>query len=99
MLKLRPLGSRIVIQAFPIETKTKSGILLPESVKEEFSKGTVVSVGPGGIAGNGQRITPEVKAGDVVLYKFSEYADQKIELDNEEYQIVSAESIIAVLDK
>lgn len=97
MSHLRPLGDRVVVQAVSAETKTKSGIVLPEGSQEKSNQGKVISVGPGKLDDNGKLVVPEVKPGDTVL--FSEYAGQKVKLDTEEYQIVRADDILAVLDK
>jgi chaperonin GroES len=96
MSKLRPLGDRLVVQELTQETKTKSGIVLPESAKEKSNEAKVVAIGPG-FYQDGKLIAPDVKVGDTVLY--SEYAGQKIKVDGEEFQIIRLDDVLAVLTK
>ena len=96
MSKLRPLGDRVIVKEVARETKTKSGIVLPESAKEKSNEAEVVSVGPGKYE-DGKLVAPEVKKGDVVLY--SEYSGQKVKVDGVELQIIRLDDILAVLDK
>ncbi len=96
MVKLRPLGDRILVKALDQEVKTKSGIVLPESAQEKSNEAKVVAVGPGKY-NDGKLIAPEVKVNDLVLY--SEYAGQKVKIDGEEYQIIREDDILAVFDK
>jgi len=92
--KLVPLGDRVVVKPEPLQEKTRSGIVLPETAKEKPSEGTVVSVGSGRIFDNGQRVALEVKVGDKVLY--SKYGGTEVKLDEEEYIILQERDILAV---
>lgn len=96
MPKLRPLGDRVIVQEVKRETKTKSGIMLPESAKEKSNEAKIVAVGPG-FYQDGKLIAPDVKVGDTVMY--SEYAGQKVKVDGEEFSIIRLDDILAVLEK
>jgi chaperonin GroES len=93
-----PLGDRILVR--PIredELKSKSGIIIPESVsKEKPERGKVVAVGEGKWNEDGdKRIPPSVRVGDVVL--FSKYSPDEIKMDEEEYFILREENILAII--
>ncbi|MDI6731734.1 MAG: co-chaperone GroES [Candidatus Margulisbacteria bacterium] len=92
--KLTPVGDRVVIKPEPEETKTKSGIVLPDSAKEKPQEGTIVAVGSGRILDNGQKVPIEVKVGDMVIY--SKYGGTEVKLNDEEYIILSERDILAV---
>ncbi len=94
--KLRPLGDRVVIQPTAREEMTKSGIVLPDTVKEKPQKGLVLAVGPGRTLDDGKRETIDVKKGDSVLY--AKYAGTEFKIDDEELLIVSQKDILAVVE-
>ncbi len=96
MPKLRPLGDRVIVKEVARETKTKSGIVLPESAKEKSNEAEVVAVGPG-FYQEGKLIEPTIKKGDVVLY--SEYAGQKVKVDGDEFTIIRLDDVMAVIEK
>lgn len=96
MATLRPLGDRVLVKMLDREQKTKSGIVLPESASAKSNEAEVVAVGPGKYE-DGKLVAPDVKKGDMVL--FSEYAGQKVKVDDVEYQIVRADDILAVFEK
>ncbi len=93
---LKPLADRVIIEALAKEEKTKSGIVLPDTAKEKPQEGKVVAVGAGKILDNGQRVVPDVKAGDKVI--FSKYAGTDIKLDGKEYLILSERDILAIIE-
>jgi chaperonin GroES len=96
-LKLKPLGSRVVIKALEREEMTKSGLLLPDTAKEKPQEGKVLSVGPGDRhPDTGERIAVELKVGDRVL--FQKYAGTEFKLDEEELLILSEKDILAVIE-
>jgi chaperonin GroES len=96
-LKLKPLGSRVVIKALEREEMTKSGIVLPDTAKEKPQEGKVLSVGPGDRhPDTGQRIPVELKEGDRVL--FQKYAGTEFKLDDEELLILSEKDVLAVIE-
>jgi chaperonin GroES len=96
--KLRPLMNRVLIKKAEPLTKTKGGILLPESKQEQLNFGTVVAVGPGRILDNGSLRAPTVKEGDVVL--LPEYGGSKITLgDNEDYFLYRDDDLMGTLSE
>lgn len=96
MAKLRPLGDKILIKRVEAESKTKSGIVLPDSAKEKPRRGKVIAVGDGRRLDNGDRAPLQVKKGDEVL--FSSYAGTEIKIDGEEVLIMSEDEVLAILD-
>lgn len=94
---MKPLGDRIVIKVLEKQEKTQSGIFLPDTAKEKPQEGTVIAVGTGKIYDNGQRIAPEVKVGDLVM--FAKYSGTEVKLDNESYLIVSERDILAIIQE
>lgn len=93
---IRPLEDRIVIKPVDPETKTASGIYLPESAKEKPMQGKVVAIGPGKLLDNGERITPSVKKGDTVVY--GKYAGTEIEIKNVKHMIVRESELLGVIE-
>ena len=84
------------IKRVDAETKTKSGIFLPDSAKEKPKRGKVIAVGDGKRLDNGERAPFSVKKGDEVI--FTSYAGTEIKLDGEELMIMSEEDILAVVE-
>ena len=95
-ISIKPLEDRIVVKANEAEQKTASGLVIPDTAKEKPQEGTVISVGPGRFE-NGNRIPLDIKAGDVVLY--SKYGGTEVKYNNEEYLVLSARDILAVIEK
>lgn len=96
MAKLRPLGDKILVKRLEAETKTKSGIVLPDTAKEKPKRGTVLAVGNGRRLDNGERSTFTVKKGDQVL--FTSYAGTEIKVDGEELLVMSEDDVLAVVE-
>jgi len=95
--RLRPLGDRVVLRPTPGEEMTKSGIVIPDTVKEKPQEGEVVAVGPGRTLDDGSREKVDLSAGQKVLY--AKYAGTEFKLDGEELLIVSAKDILAVVER
>ena len=95
--KLQPLGDRLVVKPIPREEVTKSGIVLPDTVKEKPQEGQVLAVGPGRLDENGKRIAMEVKVGDRVLY--AKYGGVEIKENDEELIILRESDILAKRSK
>ncbi|MGH3598218.1 MAG: co-chaperone GroES [Mycobacterium sp.] len=93
---IRPLEDRIVVQAVEAETTTASGLVIPDTAKEKPQEGIVLAIGPGRFE-DGQRIPLDVKEGDRVLY--SKYGGTEIKYNGEEYLILSARDVLAVVAK
>ena len=96
MAKLRPLGDKILVKRVEAETKTKSGIVLPDSAKEKPKRGKVIAVGDGKRLDNGERASFSVKKGDEVL--FTAYAPTEIKVDGEELLIMTEDDVLAVVE-
>jgi chaperonin GroES len=96
-LKLKPLGSRVVVKALDRDEQTKSGIFLPDTAKEKPQEGKVLAVGPGDRhPDTGERIPVELKEGDRIL--FQKYAGTEFKLDDEELLILSEKDVLALVE-
>jgi len=95
-MKLRPLGDKILVKRLEAETKTKSGIVLPDSAKEKPKRGKILAIGDGKRLDSGERAPFSVKKGDEVI--FTSYAGTEIKIDGEELMIMSEEDILAVVE-
>jgi len=96
-MKVRPLHDKVLIELVNAEEKTKGGIIIPETAKEQPQEGKVIAVGTGIILPDGTIKPLDVKKGDKIL--FSKYGVQPITVEGEEYLIVSEEAILAVVTK
>ncbi|WP_431709803.1 co-chaperone GroES [Glutamicibacter uratoxydans] len=96
-VSIKPLEDRIVIKQVEAETTTASGLVIPDSAKEKPQEGTVVAVGPGRIDDKGNRVPLDVNEGDVVLY--SKYGGTEVKVGSEEYLVLSARDVLAVVVK
>ena len=94
---IKPLEDRVVVQANEAETVTASGLVIPDAAKEKPQEGTVVAVGPGRIDDKGNRVPMDVKEGDVVIY--SKYGGTEVKYSGEEYLVLSARDLLAVVEK
>jgi len=94
---IRPLEDRILVQANEAETTTASGIVIPDTAKEKPQEGTVLAVGPGRVDDSGKRIPLDVKVGDTVIY--SKYGGTEVKYAGEEYLVLSARDVLAVIEK
>ncbi len=94
---IRPLEDRILVQANEAETTTASGIVIPDTAKEKPQEGTVLAVGPGRFDDKGTRIPVDVQVGDTVVY--SKYGGTEIKYAGEEYLVLSARDVLAVIEK
>ncbi|WP_407313239.1 co-chaperone GroES [Desulfosporosinus sp. SB140] len=93
-MNIKPLADRVIIKALPMEEKTKSGIIMPDTAKEKPQEGEVVAVGPGKME-KGTRVVLDVKTGDRVIY--SKYAGTEVKYDGEEYLILKEADILAII--
>ncbi len=92
---IKPLEDRIVVQASEAETTTASGLVIPDTAKEKPQEGTVLAVGPGRFE-DGNRIPLDVSVGDKVLY--SKYGGTEVKYNGEEYLVLSARDVLAVIE-
>ncbi len=95
-LKLKPLGSRVVVKALDREEVTKSGIVIPDTAKEKPQEGRVLAVGPGGLDKNGNKVAMTLKEGDRVLYQ--KYSGTEFKLEGEELLVISQEDVLALIE-
>jgi chaperonin GroES len=94
-LKLRPLGDRVVVKPLAREEVTRSGIVLPDTAKEKPQQGEVLAVGPGRTLETGERVVPEVKTGDRVL--FARYSGTEFKLEQDELLILRESDVLAIV--
>jgi chaperonin GroES len=95
---LKPLEDRIVVKPGEEEETTVSGIVIPDTAKEKPQEGTVVAVGPGRFNEDGDaRIPLDIAVGDTVVY--SKYGGTEVKVKGEEYLILSARDVLAVVSK
>ena len=96
-MNLKPLGDRVIVKTDEAETQTKSGLILADTAKEKPQRGSVIAVGEGKVNDKGDRVPVDVVVGDTVVY--SKYGGTEVKLDGEEYMILRAEDIYAVVVK
>src|SRR5882757_8519027 len=89
--------SKPAVQADEAETTTASGLVIPDTAKEKPQEGTVLAVGPGRIDDKGNRVPIDVKVGETVLY--SKYGGTEVKYAGEEYLVLSARDVLAVIEK
>jgi chaperonin GroES len=93
-MNIKPLADRVIVK--PMEKETmKGGIIIPDTAKEKPMQGTIVAVGPGQISDSGERVAPEVKKGDVVLY--GKYSGTEVNVDGVDYLILRESDVLAIL--
>ena len=95
-MKIRPLHDRVIVKRLEEERKTASGIVIPDAAAEKPDQGQVLSVGPGKRDENGQRLVPDVKVGDRIL--FGKYSGQTVKVDGEELLVMREEDIMGVVE-
>ena len=96
-VSIKPLEDRIVIQQVEAETTTASGLVIPDTAKEKPQEGEVVAVGPGRIDDNGNRVPIDVSVGDKVLY--SKYGGTEVKFGDDEYLVLSARDVLAIVER
>jgi chaperonin GroES len=96
-MNLRPLHDRVIVKRLDQETKTASGLIIPDAAAEKPDQGEILAVGNGKVQENGQVRPLEVKVGDRVL--FGKYSGQAVKVEGEELLVMREEDIMAVLVK
>lgn len=96
-VSIKPLEDRIVVEPLAAEQTTASGLVIPDTAQEKPQEGKVVAVGPGRVADNGERISVDVSEGDVVL--FSKYGGTEVKYGGQDYLVLSARDVLAVIEK
>jgi chaperonin GroES len=95
---IKPLEDRILVQPLDAEQTTASGLVIPDTAKEKPQEGQVLAIGPGRFDEDGdKRIPLDVKVDDVVIY--SKYGGTEIKYNGEEYLLLSARDVLAVVEK
>ena len=94
--QLKPLHDRVVVKRLENETKTASGIVIPDNAAEKPDQGQIVAVGEGKKNDKGDRLPMDVKVGDIVV--FGKYSGQTVKVDGEELLVMKEEDLFAVVD-
>ncbi len=95
MIKFRPLADRLLVKRIEEEETRKSGIIIPDTVKEKPQKGEVVEVGPGRVDDKGKRLILDVKKGDKIL--FGKYSGTEVKIEDKEYLIMREDDVLGVM--
>lgn len=95
--KLKPLSNRVLVRRLAAEEKLKGGIILPDTAKKKQEQASVVAIGEGKKDKNGALIPMPVKVGDIILME--KYSGQEVTLDDEEFVILKADDIIAIVEE
>ena len=96
MSKIKPLGDKILVEVLEAEEKTKGGIFLPDTAKEEKTEGKVISVGGGKVLESGKIQPLEVKKGDRVI--FGKYSGDDILIDGKKHKVIKESEVLAVYE-
>ena len=96
-ISIKPLEDRIVVQTLDAEQTTASGLVIPDTAKEKPQEGEVLAVGPGRVDDNGNRVPLDISVGDKVIY--SKYGGTEVKFSGEDYLILSARDVLAVVEK
>lgn len=95
-MHVRPLHDRLIVQRIEEGEQQVGGIIIPDSAKEKPQQGRVIAAGNGKVKDDGMRQTPDVKAGDVIL--FGKYSGQEIKFDGQDYLIMKEDEVLGVID-
>ena len=95
-MKFRPLHDRVVVRRIEAETKTKGGIIIPDTVKEKPQEGEIVAVGPGARDENGKLVPTELKPGERIL--FGKWSGTEVKIDGEELLIMKETDVMGVIE-
>jgi chaperonin GroES len=97
-VQIKPLEDRILVEVLDAETKTASGLVIPDTAKEKPQEGKVIAVGPGRFDEDGEkRIPMDIKTGDTVV--FSKYGGTEVTYDGKDYLLLSARDVLAIVSK
>ncbi len=94
-MAFRPLGDRVLIKRVEEESKTKGGIIIPDTAKEKPQEGEVIAVGPGGRDDDGKRVEMDVKAGDRIL--FGKWSGTEVKIDGDDLIIMKESDVLGVV--
>jgi len=93
---IKPLEDRILVKTLEAEQTTASGLVIPDTAKEKPQEGEVLAVGPGRFE-DGQRLPLDINVGDKVIY--SKYGGTEVKYDGQEYLLLSARDVLAIVEK
>ena len=96
-MKFRPLHDRVVVKRVESDTKTKGGIIIPDTAKEKPQEGEIIAVGPGGRDESGKIVPIDVKAGDRIL--FGKWSGTEVKIDGDEFIIMKESDVMGVIEK
>ncbi len=96
-VKVKPLEDRVLVKPLEAEQTTASGLVIPDTAKEKPQEGEVIATGPGRIDDKGKRVPLDVADGDVVI--FSKYGGTEVKYDGQEWLLLNARDILAVVKK
>jgi chaperonin GroES len=96
-MKFRPLHDRVVVKRVEEDTKTKGGIIIPETAQEKPMQGEIIAAGPGARDESGKIVPLDVKTGDKVL--FGKWSGTEVKIDGVELLIMKESDIMGILDK
>ena len=95
-MAFRPLGDRVLVKRVEEESKTKGGIIIPDTAKEKPQEGEVVAVGPGARNDKGDVVALDLKAGDKIL--FGKWSGSEVKIDGEDLLIMKESDVLGVLE-
>lgn len=95
-LTLKPIGNRVLVQRIEKEETLKGGIILPDTAKKKQETAKVIAIGSGATTAEGKLIPIPVQAGDTIL--MDKYSGQEVTIDDEEFVILRADDIIAIIN-
>ena len=96
-VSIKPLEDRIVVRPMAAEQVTSSGLVIPDTAQEKPQEAEVIAVGPGRVDDKGTRIPVDVSVGDMVI--FSKYGGTELQYNGEEYLVLSARDVLAIVTK
>lgn len=94
-MSIQPLGDRVLVEAIDDVEQVKGGIFIPDSAKEKPQEARIIALGTGGLDDNGKKIEFDVKIDDLVLT--AKYGGTEVKLDDQEYKILNASDILAIV--
>ncbi len=95
-ISIQPLFGNVLVKPLEAESKTASGILLPETAKKESTVGEIMAIGPGDVTPKGEKVEMVVRVGQKIMYK--KWGGNEIKVGNEEWTIIDQKDILAVVE-
>ncbi|MFH1186866.1 MAG: co-chaperone GroES [Candidatus Levyibacteriota bacterium] len=95
-INIKPLFGNVLVKPLEAETKTASGIILPDNAKKESQTGVVMAIGPGEVTPKGEKVPMIIKVGQKVMYK--KWGGNEVKVGNEEWTIIEQKDVLAVIE-